>query len=124
MKPTERGFAHLMLATRFSFQGLRSAWRYEESFRQEALIALIGLPIAVWLARDTVDFVLLALPLLLLMGAELGNSAIEAVVDRISEDHHELSGRAKDLGSAMVFMAILTVAVSWGSVCLSIFYFN
>jgi diacylglycerol kinase (ATP) len=85
---------------------------------------LIGLPLALWLARDTVDFLLLMLPLLLLMGAELGNSAIEAVVDRIGDEHHELSGRAKDLGSAMVFMAITTVAVSWSSVCLSIFYFT
>ena len=124
MKPTERGMAHLLLATRYSYRGLRSAWRHEESFRQEALIVLVGLPLALWLARDTVDFLLLILPLLLLMGAELGNSAIEAVVDRIGEEHHELSGRAKDLGSAMVFMAIITVAVSWSSVCLSIFYFT
>lgn len=124
MKPTERGIAHLLLATRYSYRGLRSAWRHEESFRQEALIVVAGLPLALWLARDTVDFLLLTLPLLLLMGAELGNSAIEAVVDRIGEEHHELSGRAKDLGSAMVFMAIATVAVSWSSVCLSIFYFT
>ena len=124
MKPTERGMAHLLLATRYSYRGLRSAWRHEESFRQEALIVLVGLPLALWLARDTVDFLLLILPLLLLMGAELGNSAIEAVVDRIGEEHHELSGRAKDLGSARVFMAIITVAVSWSSVCLSIFYFT
>lgn len=123
MKPTERGFAHLLLATRFSYQGLRSAWQHEESFRQEALLVLVGLPLALWIARDTVDFILLTLPLLLLIGAELGNSAIEAVVDRIGEEHHELSGRAKDLGSAMVFMAILAVAVSWGSVCLSVFFF-
>jgi diacylglycerol kinase (ATP) len=124
MKPTERGLAHLRLATRYSYRGLRAAWRHEESFRQEALIVVVGLPLALWLARDTVDFLLLTLPLLLLMGAELGNSAIEAVVDRIGEEHHELSGRAKDLGSAMVFMAIVTVAVSWSSVCLSIFYFT
>ncbi len=124
MKPTERGIAHLRLATQYSLQGLRSAWRHEESFRQEALVALVGLPLALWLARDTVDFILLVLPLLMLMAAELGNSAIEALVDRMGEDYHELSGRAKDLGSAMVFMAILMVAMSWGSVCLSIFFFN
>lgn len=124
MKPTERGMAHLLLATRYSYQGLCSAWRHEESFRQEALLALVGLPLALWLARDTVDFLLLSLPLLLLIGAELGNSAIEAVVDRIGEEPNELSGRAKDLGSAMVFMAILTVAVSWSTICLSIFYFT
>ncbi len=73
---------------------------------------------AAWLAAGA------TLPLLLFMGAELGNSAIEAVVDRIGDEHLELSGRARDLGSAMVFMAITTVAVSWSSVCLSIFYFT
>jgi diacylglycerol kinase (ATP) len=124
MKPTERGLAHLLLATRYSLQGLRSAWRHEESFRQEAMIATIGMALACWLARNTVDFVLLVLPLLLLMLAELGNSAIEALVDRMGEEHNELSGRAKDLGSAMVFMAILMVTVSWVSVSLSIFYFS
>lgn len=124
MKPTERGVAHLLLATRYSLQGLRVAWKHEESFRQEVLLMLLGLPLAVFLARNTVDFLLLAIPLILLVAAELGNSAIEALVDRVGEEYHELSGRAKDLGSAMVFMAILMVALSWGSVCLSIFYYG
>ncbi len=124
MKPAERGIAHLLLATRYSYQGLRAAWLGEESFRQEALVILIGVPLALWLARDTIDFLLLTLPLLLLLAAELGNSAVEAVVDRIGEEHHYLSGRAKDFGSAMVFMVIISVVVSWSCVCLSIFYFN
>ena len=97
MKPAERGIAHLLLATRYSYQGLRAAWLGEESFRQEALVILIGVPLALWLARDTIDFLLLTLPLLLLLAAELGNSAVEAVVDRIGEEHHYLSGRAKAL---------------------------
>jgi len=124
MKPTERGFAHMRLATQYSYRGIRSAWQTEESFRQEVLVVLVGLPLALWLARDTVDFLLLALPLLLLMCAELANSAIEATVDRIGEEYHELSGRAKDLGSAAVFMAIAIAVLSWTTVCLSIFYFN
>ena len=124
MKPAERGIAHLLLATRYSYQGLRAAWLGEESFRQEALVILIGVPLALWLARDTIDFLLLTLPLLLLLAAELGNSAVEAVVDRIGEGHHDLSGRAKDFGSAMVFMNILAAAISWSCVCLSIFFFN
>lgn len=124
MKPTERGIAHLLLAARYSGQGLRSAWRYEESFRQEALVILVSVPLAMWLARDIVDFLLLTLPVLLTLAAELGNSAIEAVVDRIGEEHHELSGRAKDFGSAMVFMNILVAAVSWSCICLSIFCFD
>lgn len=124
MKPTERGTAHLLLAARYSWQGLRSAWRYEESFRQEALVIVVSVPLAMWLARDIVDFLLLTLPVLLTLAAELGNSAIEAVVDRIGEEHHELSGRAKDFGSAMVFMNILVAAVSWSCICLSIFCFD
>ncbi len=124
MKPTERGIAHLLLATRYSYRGLRSAWRHEESFRQEALVTLVMVPLAIWLARDIVDFLLLTLPMLLTLAAELGNSAIEAVVDRIGEEHHELSGRAKDFGSAMVFMNILAAAISWSCVCLSIFFFD
>ena len=124
VKPTERGIAHLLLATRYSYRGLRSAWRYEESFRQEALVILVSVPLAMWLARDIVDFLLLTLPVLLTLAAELGNSAIEAVVDRIGEEHHELSGRAKDFGSAMVFMNILVAAVSWSCICLSIFCFD
>ena len=124
MKPTERGIAHLLLATLYSYRGLRSAWRYEESFRQEALVILVSVPLAMWLARDIIDFLLLTLPVLLTLAAELGNSAIEAVVDRIGEEHHELSGRAKDFGSAMVFMNILVAAVSWGCICLSIFCFD
>ena len=98
--------------------------RHEESFRQEVLVVLVGLPLALWLARDTVDFLLLSLPLLLLMCAELANSAIEATVDRVGEEYHELSGRAKDMGSAAVFMAIAMVVLSWSTVGLSIFYFN
>ena len=124
MKPTERGFAHMRLATQYSYRGIRSAWRHEESFRQEVLVVLIGLPLALWLARDTVDFLLLSLPLLLLMCAELANSAIEATVDRVGEEYHELSGRAKDMVSAAVFMAIAMVVLSWSTVGLSIFYFN
>jgi diacylglycerol kinase (ATP) len=124
VKPTERGIVHLLLATRHSYRGLRSAWRYEESFRQEALVIVVSVPLAMWLARDIVDFLLITLPVLLTLAAELGNSAIEAVVDRIGEERHELSGRAKDFGSAMVFMNILVAAVSWSCVCLSIFFFD
>lgn len=122
MKPEERGLAHLKLATQYSIRGFKAAWRHEESFRQEVFIAAIGLPLAGWLADDIVDFLFLALSLLLLLLAELGNSAIEAVVDRIGEEYHELSGRAKDLGSAMVFMAILIVLLCWGGVLLKVFW--
>lgn len=123
MKPTETGFAHLGLATRYSMKGLRAAWRHEAAFRQEAVFLLLGIPMALWLSRDTVDFLLLVLPILMLLLAELGNSAIEAAIDRMGDEYNELSGRAKDLGSAMVFVAVIMVCLSWTCVLLSIFYF-
>lgn len=124
MKSTDRGLAHVISATRYSLQGLRCAWRQEEAFRLETIVVALGLPLALWLARDTVDFLLLTMPLLLLILAELGNSAIEALVDRMGSDYHELSGRAKDFGSAMVFMAILMVNLSWGSMLLRMFVYQ
>ena len=113
MKPGETGLTRLVSATRYSIQGLRACWRHEAAFRQEASLALVGIPLALWLARDTVEFLLLTLPLLLLMLAELANSAIEAIVDRLGYESDELSGRAKDMGSAVVFMAILIAGLSW-----------
>ena len=115
MKPGEQGLTRIISATRYSWQGLRAAWKHEAAFRQEASLALIGFPLAYFLARDTNDFLLLTLPLLLLMLAELANSAIEAIVDRLGDEPDELSGRAKDMGSAMVFMAIVMVMLSWGT---------
>ena len=121
MKPGQTGLARLISATRYSWLGLRAAWRHEAAFRQEASLAILGIPLAIWLARDTTDFLLLSLPLLLLMLVELVNSAIEAVVDRFGEDRHELSGRAKDMGSAAVFVAILMAGLSWISILVSIY---
>ncbi len=113
MKPGKQGISRLYWATRYSWRGMREAWRHEAAFRQESLLALAGLPLALWLARDVIEFLLLVMPLLLLVLTELLNSAIEAVVDRFGGDLHELSGRAKDMGSAAVFMAITIAAVSW-----------
>ncbi len=113
MKPGEQGLTRIISATRYSWLGIKAAWHNEAAFRQEAGIALIGLPLAIWLARDGVEFLLLVVPLLLLMLTELVNSAIEAVVDRFGGELHELSGRAKDMGSAAVFMAIVITGLSW-----------
>ncbi len=114
MKPGEQGIARLISATRYSWLGLQAAFRYEAAFRQELAIAVIGFPLAMWLARSATEFLLLVFPLLLLLVIELGNSAIEAVVDRIGDEHHELSGRAKDMGSAMIFVTIIMALLSWG----------
>ncbi len=113
MKPGERGLPRLVSATRYSWRGIRAAWRNEAAFRQESALAAVGLPLALWLARDGVDFLLLFLPLLLLLLAELANTAIESIVDRIGDERHELSGRAKDMGSAMVFVASVIAGLSW-----------
>jgi diacylglycerol kinase (ATP) len=113
VKPGEQGFTRLVSATRYSWQGIRAAWRHEAAFRQEATLAVIGFPLAVLLAEDVVQFLLLVIPLILLMLAELANSAIEAIVDRLGQEADELSGRAKDMGSAVVFMAIMIAGLSW-----------
>ena len=113
MKPGKTGFARLIDATRYSMQGFRAAWQNEAAFRQELVSVIILLPVAYFVARDITQFLLLTVPLLILLIAELVNSAIEAVVDRIGDEPHELSGRAKDMGSSVVFIALLLAFVCW-----------
>ena len=115
-KPGRKGLLRIFYATRYSWQGLKAAWQHEAAFRQELVLALIGIPVALWLAESTFELLWLILPLFLLVMAELVNSAIEAVVDRISDEHHELAGRAKDMGSAIVFIALLLVVVVWSMI--------
>lgn len=112
-KPSKIGIARMIDATGYSFKGLKAAWKYEAAFRQELVMAVVGIPVAYWLAATRVDFLWLILPLFLVVLAELTNSAIEAVVDRISDEHHELSGRAKDIGSALVFVSLVFLVVVW-----------
>jgi diacylglycerol kinase (ATP) len=121
MKPGEQGLTRVISATKYSWLGIKAAWLHEAAFRQECVVAIIGLPLAMLLARDAVEFLLLSMPLVLLMLTELLNSAIEAVVDRFGGEQHELSGRAKDMGSAAVFMAIMLLCVSWLSILYSIY---
>ena len=99
-------------------RGLAHAWRYEHAFRQELFLALPLLIVACVLQLTAVERVLLIGSAVLVLIVELLNSAIEAVVDRVSLEPHELSGRAKDLGSAAVFMALALCAVTWGLVLL------
>ena len=106
------GLSRLFYATRHSLQGLADGWA-EKAFRLEACLALLLLPIAFWLGRDWVQVTLLLACVLLVLIVELINSAIEAVVDRVSLDHHHLSKRAKDVGSAAVLLALLNVVVVW-----------
>ena len=91
-------------------------WRYETAFREEVLLGAVLLPLSFWVGRDALDYVLLIGSLVMLMVAELFNSAIEAVCDRISTQHHELSGRAKDYAAAAVFLAFLMMLAVWGAI--------
>ena len=95
-------------------KGLRAAFINESAFRQESMLALLLTPLAIFLGQNAIEYILLIGSVLLVLVVELLNSAIEAVVDRISDEHHELSGRAKDIGSAAVFISLCIVVLVWG----------
>jgi diacylglycerol kinase (ATP) len=100
----------------YSMQGLRACYRHEEAFRQEVLLLVPLLPLGLWLGESPVERALLIGSLLIVPIVELLNSAIEANVDRIGTERHELSGRAKDIASAAVFASIVFACVVWGLV--------
>ena len=106
------GLHRLWHATRYSLHGLRAAWS-ERAFRQEAIAALVLVPLAFWLGRSWVEVAVLAGAAVLLMVVELLNSAVEAAIDRIGPEWHALSKRAKDLGSAAVLLTVLLCAGVW-----------
>lgn len=112
--PRSTGFRHLINSTRYSLRGLRAAFRDEVAFRQELSLCVILLPLAIWLGREPVEWILLIGSCLLVLIVELLNSAVENVVDRIGPEHHELSGRAKDIGSAAVMLALAAAGMTWG----------
>ena len=115
-KPGHTGIRRILHATRYSALGLDHAWRYEAAFRQELALAAVLLPLAAWISRDAGELLLLLAPMLLVLIVELLNSAIEATVDRIGAGHHDLSGRAKDLGSAAVALCLLLLLACWVTV--------
>ena len=115
------GISRLLWATRHSARGLLNGARRESAIRQEMAAILLGTPLAVWLGRRPLETALLVAVLLLMLLTELLNSSVEAAIDRISPEHHELSGLAKDLGSAAVFVSILIVLVVWGAVAFARF---
>ena len=110
------GLTHLINSTKYSLQGLKSAFKNETAFRHECFLACILIPLAFWLGDTKIEIALMISSVLLVMAVELLNSAVEAVVDRIGTERHELSGRAKDQGSAAVFIALCIVVVVWGSI--------
>lgn len=109
-----RGPRQIARAMIWSFKGLRAAWQHEASFRLEVCLSVLLLPLGLWLGQGGVEKALLAGSLLLVLSAETLNSAIEAIVDKVSPEFHELAGRAKDLGSAAVFILMVNVLLCWG----------
>ncbi|MBS4095990.1 MAG: diacylglycerol kinase [Sulfuricella sp.] len=110
------GLKRVWNATLYSFAGLGAAWKHEDAFRQETLLALAMLPLAWLLGDNNLARAAMIASVLLVLIVELLNSAIEAVVDRISLENHHLAKRAKDIGSAAVFLSLINVLVIWGLV--------
>ena len=113
-KPGNTGIRRILRATRFSAQGLAAAWQNEAAFRQELLLVVLLIPAGLWLGQTALERAVLLASLFVVLIVELLNSAIEAAIDRFGDEPHELSGRAKDMGSAAVLISLLLVAVVWG----------
>jgi diacylglycerol kinase (ATP) len=110
------GITHGWRAARIALQGLAAAWKHEDAFRQEVIIAAVAIPAALLLPVAPLGKVLMIASILLVLIVELLNSALEAAVDYISLDHHPLAKRVKDIASAAVFLSIVNVLVVWGLV--------
>ncbi len=111
-----RGPVRVMKAAVWSMQGLRAAWLHESSFRLEVYLFAVLAPIGWWLGENGIERALLIGSMLLVLSIELLNSAVEAVIERYGPEHHELAGRAKDMGSAAVFVLMLNVLLVWGAI--------
>jgi diacylglycerol kinase (ATP) len=107
------GWRRLVNATGYSFAGFAAAARHEDAFRQELMLAVVLIPLGLWLGANGVERALLVGSVLLVLIVELLNSAVEATVDRVSLDDHNLAKRAKDIGSAAVMLSLASLAVVW-----------
>jgi diacylglycerol kinase (ATP) len=112
------GLTRIIRAFAYSFQGFRACYRHEAAFRQEVLVTLIVVPLGLWLGADGVERSLMIGSWLVVLIVELLNSAVEATVDRFGPEHHKLSGRAKDIGSASVFLSISLAITVWALILL------
>jgi len=108
-----QGLRRLMNAFGYSRDGFAAAWKHEAAFREELLLAAITIPLGLWLGQTGIERALLVGTILIVLIVELLNSAIEAVVDRVSPERHELSKRAKDIGSAAVLVTLTLAAAVW-----------
>ncbi len=109
-----RGPGRIFKAAQWSWQGLRAAWLHESSFRLEVYLFVVLAPLALWLGNSPVEQILMIGSMLLVLAMELANSAIEAVIERYGPEYHVLAGRAKDMGSAAVFVLMMNVLLCWG----------
>jgi len=116
VKPGKTGLRRLLDATGYSAKGIRACWQNEAAFRQEVVLILVLLPLSFVVANSIEQWLLLVIPLLVLLVVELLNSAIENVVDRIGHELHELSGQAKDMGSAAVLICLVLIFVAWAGI--------
>jgi diacylglycerol kinase (ATP) len=121
-KAKESVLRHIGHAFFWSATGVKTAWKNELAFRIEAIIVIILIPLGIWLGRSAAERALLIASCLLILIIELLNSAVEAVVDRIGTERHELSGRAKDMGSAAAFFAMLTAGIVWALIAYDRFW--
>lgn len=112
-KPSRSGLKRLIKAAVYSWFGLRAAFQYETAFRLELALFVVLAPAGLWLGQTGVERAVLIGSLLIVLIIELVNSGIEAIVDRVGDEYHDLSGRAKDLGSAAVFVSIANVVIVW-----------
>tara|TARA_Y100001956_G_scaffold5226_1_gene4668 strand:+ start:491 stop:880 length:390 start_codon:yes stop_codon:yes gene_type:complete len=113
-KPGATGITRIVNATGYSIQGLKAAFRHEAAIRQEIGLLVVAILALLWLSLPVVETILMLATVVLVLVVELINSAIEAVVDRVGTERHELSGRAKDIGSAAVLVALTLAAFTWG----------
>ena len=114
----KQGLTRLINALGYSREGLAAAWQNEAAFREEALLALIAIPLGLYLGHSGVERALLVGSIVLILIVEILNSAVEAVVDKASPEKHELAKRAKDMGSAAVLLSLLNAAAIWACVLL------
>jgi len=113
MANTATGLSRIIKAAGYSWKGIRAAWQHEAAFRQEAIATIIAIVVACWLDVDAVARILMIGSVVLIIIFEILNSAIEAVVDRISSEIHPLAGRAKDMASAAVLLSIILAIFVW-----------
>ncbi len=121
VKPGNTGFKRVFKASRYSWQGLQAAWRHESAFRQECTIGILLVPVGMLLAETAVELAIMLAVCILVLITELLNSAIEAVVDRVGQEHHDLAGRAKDMGSAAVMLSLILMLTTWAFIAIQRF---